>query len=105
MKKVIVTLLTAILLMTVVVGSSALYKKLGDDFQGDNLVTDKNLINSQLGEQKPLSPASPPKDDSENGNAETNEGDGNPEAPESAEPPDTTEEKEEEIRYESHWHC
>ena len=57
MKKILLTVLTAVILTAVIIGSSVLYKELTAEFEGNNLVTDQSAINSQLGGQKPTNDA------------------------------------------------
>lgn len=67
MKKILTLVLTAVLLTAVIIGSSVLYKDLTADYQGDNLVTDKDAISAQLGQNKPADNQSNPS----NGNTQT----------------------------------
>lgn len=53
MKKILKLSVTVVLLVAVVAGASVLYNKLSSQYQGGNLVTDQDLISSQLGGAQP----------------------------------------------------
>ncbi len=109
MKKNLKIILSAVLLVAIVAGSSVLYQKLTADYSGSgNLITDSNAINAQLGQQNqsnnaekpsgnttppPLTESEPkPEADSENTSPpENTEGSENTEAPENNESNGNTE--------------
>lgn len=80
MKKILLTVFTAVILTAVIISSSVLYKELSDDFQGSNIITDQNAISSQLGLQNPTDVEKAPASD----NAQTPP-DGNGSSPENPE--------------------